>query len=277
MKPSEYVGVYLNLTVWLDGDSTTTIQIKNYLQSGMGQRSTNAVSKQGTLFSAICKELGTRGSVPPSTFSVGDYDFFSLSVQRTFMGKGSPQEIQDTLWLCSRYGMVNSGTLQSFCDDNLGVDCGGFVANLWGLGYPDGGRAVWGSTGIKPRGFWELNRSMRRKKADDIAIGDAIIFFKHMLGDNTDLASTDPAKGGEAFHIGTVADRNIYGSTIDLTIAESSGAQASSGGSGVNVRSTTLPLKTAAGLVYADPGSDQRMYFVSKAGNLTSYMPLSDS
>jgi hypothetical protein len=278
MDPSSYVQVYLNIPVALT-DGVVKVAIRNYLQDGKGGQSDRAKAQKDDLLKKIAKEVKAKGPIPPAVFYVDDYEFYLLSVQRTFIGKAAPDEIQDTLWLASRFGLVNSGTVDTYCNNNLGVDCGGFVANLWGIGYPDGGRVVYGSTGFKPRAFWEMNRSKRRKKASEIEEGDAIIFFSHIKNDDTDLASVDASKGGEAFHIGVVGGKTLHGDSIDLTIVESSGGPAASGGNGVNVRTATgCQLKTAKGLVYVAAGKnaqgyDERLYFVGKACNMTTYLP----
>jgi hypothetical protein len=60
---------------------------------------------------------------------------------------------------------------------------------------------------------------------------------------------------------------------VDLDIAESSGAKASSGGNGVNVRSLGKVTATVAkGLVYC-PDGNNRIYFTGKQGAVTPYPP----
>ncbi len=275
MSPDDYVSTYLNLTAFLSDGSSVRVQIKNYLQSGLGDQSTRAQQAQQALAAKLEGELKKQ---PADALEIGGYEYSWPSIRRVFMGKGAPDEIQDVLWLAHRYKLVTSSTIQTYCDKNLGVDCGGFVANLWAIGHPVGARVENGWAGFKPRTFWGLDRSKRRMSASDIAIGDAIIFFSHMKGDDTDLASTDPAKGGEAYHIGAVAGVNVVGDKLELTVAESSGAPATSGGNGVNVRTTSGPFKIGKGLVYMDAGVNKqkqavRLYFVGRAGNAESYGP----
>ena len=60
---------------------------------------------------------------------------------------------------------------------------------------------------------------------------------------------------------------------VDLEIAESSGAKATSGGTGVNVRSLGRVTATVAkGLVYC-PDGNNRIYFTGKQGPVTPYPP----
>jgi hypothetical protein len=58
-------------------------------------------------------------------------------IVRTFVGKGSPDDIARTLTLAVRYGLVAGDTtsLQKYCDDYVGLDCSGFVTNYLNLAY----------------------------------------------------------------------------------------------------------------------------------------------
>lgn len=277
MNPSAYPGVYWAIPVWFADGTSAAVPVRNYLQHGLGEQSKRAQAAKQRLTSAIARDKikADKGGV----YRIDGREIGALSIERVFMGKGAPDEIQDVLWLAGRYGLTDAGSVGTYADRNIGMDCGGFVACLWGIGKPLNGSAVQGSTGFKPRSFWNFDRSKRRARVDDIAIGDAIIFFSHMKGDDTDLASTDPALGGEAYHIGAVGGVTVKSGAIDLGIMESSGAQAVTGGDGVNYRiSYDLPIKTAKGLVYGDAGQNAkkqgiRLYFVGKAGNCVPYLP----
>lgn len=277
MNPSAYPGVYWAIPVWLADGTAAAVPVRNYLQLGLGEQSKRAQAAKQKLTAAIARDKvkADKGGV----YSFDGRPVAGLSIDRVFMGKGAPDEIQDVLWLASRYGLTDAGNVNTYADRNLGMDCGGFVACLWGIGKPINGSAVQGSTGFKPRTFWGFDRGKRRARVEDIAVGDAIIFFSHMKGDDTDLASTDPALGGEAYHIGAVGGITVKSGAIDLGIMESSGAKAVTGGDGVNYRiRTDLPIKTAKGLVYGEAGQNAkkqnvRVYFVGKAGNCVPYLP----
>jgi hypothetical protein len=49
--------------------------------------------------------------------------------RKAFFGKGCPEEVQITLQLAERFGLLKGGTLQEYCDQYLGLDCNGFVGN----------------------------------------------------------------------------------------------------------------------------------------------------
>jgi len=62
-------------------------------------------------------------------------DKFTLadSAKDPFQGKGSPEDVQVTLQLAVRFGVItpaNKAAIQAYCDtDHLGLDCNGFIGN----------------------------------------------------------------------------------------------------------------------------------------------------
>ena len=184
----------------------------------------------------------------------------------------------ETLQLASELGLTNPDTVYKYCSDNLGVDCGGFVAAYWGEGVPHmADTQPVGSLGFLPRTFWSDShlwpdvRARRRKSAGEISPGDAAIFFKDIKGDDPDIAKQRDGNGkliegtgSEAFHIGLVNGVSGGGDKItQLEIAESSGAASKFGSDGVNVRFATIQASgIARGLVYAQTGANERIYFL---------------
>jgi hypothetical protein len=284
MMPSdaaEYVSRYLRLQVWFDKQSTTTIQVKNYLQSGLGTQSANAKIAYQKLLAALPKLLGKQ---PGNVFEVDGEKYLLTSLWRVYNGKGAPNEIQDALYLAMLCGSVDGGKLQTYADSSLGIDCGGFVANYWGMGRPsESDLNPDGATGFKPRTIWGKFPKLQRKAASEIDVDDAAVFFKDVKNDDPNIAAQPNAAGGgydsstgsQAFHIGVVQSVSAIAGTdqVDLTIAESSGAPASSGGNGVNVRQLGKVKATVAkGLVWC-PDGNNRIYFVGKDGGVSSYLP----
>jgi hypothetical protein len=209
-----------------------------------------------------------------NAFTVQGEQFLRTSLYRVYIGKGAPNEIQDAIWLASLAGLVDVGTLAAYANDNLGIDCGGFVANYWGMGRPSLTEpSPTGSTGFKPRYLWDLNHGLRRRTAAEIQPDDAAIFFSTVLHDNPSVPAPlvngvyDTTRGSKAFHIGLVSSVTpIAGTTqVTLEIAESSGAAAASGGNGVNVRTLSqMPAIVAHDLVYCPEGNN-RIYFVGRS------------
>ena len=120
-----------------------------------------------------------------------------------------------------------------------------------------------------------MNKDQRRKDQTQIKMCDAIIYFHHLVGDNTDIANVDPTKGGEAVHIAAVADIKLLpDNKIDLTIMESAGSNTFCSGTGVNYRilQGEKISKASDGLVYMGTGRN-RAYFVGKKTNVSPYMP----
>jgi hypothetical protein len=223
------------------------------------------------------------GKLLPSVFEVQGDKYVTTSLQRVYSGKGAPDEIQDALWLASLCGLVNDGTVATYADNNLGVDCGGFVANYWGIGHPTVSIPnPTGALGYKPRYIWGMFPGLRRKSAAEIHADDAAVFFQDVKNDDPNVAaaqlpngSYDRKTGSQAFHIGVVSSVSIGPGTnqVTLEIAESSGATASSGGNGVNVRSLDPVTATVAkGLVYC-PSGENRIYFTGRQGAVAPYMP----
>lgn len=277
--PAQFANAYADLWSWmLDGGEWvyTSSPILKYLQNDKDPQSANARQAYQSFLSRL-------GRVDPKfptakTFNYNDYDYIGLSIRRCFIGKACPWEIQETLQLAAQIGAVNPDTAYKYCRDNLGVDCGGFVAAYWGEGVPHmADLNPLGATGFLPRSFWADDRhwpdvrKRRRKTPGEIRAGDAAIFFKDLINDDPDIAKKRDGNnkliagtGSEAFHIGLVNDVSAGGEHISmLEIAESSGAASIYGGDGVNVRRATLSGSgVAKGLAYAQAGSNERIYFV---------------
>jgi hypothetical protein len=283
MSASEYVRTYLQLQVWNTDVTLTKISVRNYLQSGMGGQSTRAANAYNQLLAALPKQLDTPGRTLPATFQVRGDKYVTTSLWRVYNGKGTPTEIQGALWLALLCGLVDDKTLTTYADNNLGIDCGGFVANYWGIGAPSvSAPSPTGATGFKPRTIWGMYPKLQRKSASEIEEDDAAIFFKDVKNNDPNIVAQqitgggyDSASGSQAFHIGVVSAVTAIPATnqVDLEIAESSGAKATSGGNGVNVRSLGRVTATVAkGLVYC-PDGNNRIYFTGKQGPVTPYPP----
>jgi hypothetical protein len=277
MPPSDYVNTYLQLVSYVDDVSAPfKTPVRNYLQSGLGAQATRAQKAYDHLLAALPKVANLpKGKSLPPVFQVEGWDYMRTSLWRAYNGKGAPNEIQDAIYLAGLCNFVNSGSLLTYVDQNLGIDCGGFVANYWGMGRPDYTTPnPLGATGFKPRTIWGMYPNLRRKTAGEIKEGDAAIFFSGVKNDDPNIAATAKAGGGyvdgsgsKAFHIGLVNSitATTGASEATLQIAESSGATSTfSHGNGVNVRDTAkVQLKVANHLVYC-PSGNNRIYFVGR-------------
>ena len=281
LSPSDYVKAYANLSSWLwfnnDWNWTNT-SIIMYLQNSGARQSTSSLV-ENTFWEKLTRANHGKSLRYLKTFNFDDYDYLPASIHRTFIGKACPWEIQETIQLGSLIGAINRGNVDTYCRDNIGVDCGGFVAAYWGeavphLAQPNPPMA----TGISPRSFWADSHTwpdvIRRRRTDPTAIrpGDAAIFFQGVKDNNPDImARTDSqgnwieGSGSKAFHIGLVNDIGATGSAIGmLEIAESSGAASIYGGNGVNVRAVQVKSTGKSGpCVYAEVSQNERIYFIA--------------
>jgi hypothetical protein len=278
MSPGEYGDSYAKMFTWFWTGSDwlpRRAPIINYLQSGMGTQSANAVAAEGTLRRALDRATGIKNVNYVKTFNYVEYDYINNSIHRCFIGKACPWEIQEMLQLASEVGALSEPKLLNYCLTSLGVDCGGFVANYWGEACPHMVNvAPPGWNGISPRSFWSNTQlfpdvmSRRRPSLESIRQGDAIIFFKDIVKGDPDIVKKGSrgafieGSGSEAFHIGIV--EGISASTV--TIAESSGAKKSLGGNGVGVREAKIAKigKSSNGKwVHAQMGEKEWLYFVA--------------
>ena len=125
---------------------------------------------------------GSTSKVPPTPILFADpgikgipsYEpFYANSFIRAFLGKGSPEEIVDTLRLAIAMKRIGIGkdiagaacarsTLADYVRDFISLDCNGLVGNYYG---------------VNPENSIEFYASpaKRRSKLADIAVGDAIV------------------------------------------------------------------------------------------------------
>jgi hypothetical protein len=249
MAPEVYARRYLNLSALLEDFSICEVKIDRYLNSGVlysdtpekaSPRAKRAQAAYFKLYRAIAEELGLKRKPVPLTFSIAQIALELLGVKRCFDGKGSPREIRHVLWLASRYGHLQWATAQTYCTDNLGLDCNGFVANYYGL-IPD-----YLSTS-------DFDKNSRHN-FDEIQAGDVIVFYKTLP------KSPKP----NCSHVAVVgSDPQISGNTLTFAIVQSSGSE-----TGLH---TTLGVqwelkKSKAGLVYSEDTSSERRYRFFAAG-----------
>jgi hypothetical protein len=189
MTPSQYARSYLQLTTLLDNNQIATVSIDKYLQNNGSKRNKNGLAAKDAIIGGMVAE--TKTSWAAHTFNIDGWPVDKVAVACVFMGKGSPSEIADAVWLASRYGLISidpkrknhSGvrtrTLTEFCNDCVGLDCNGLVNNYFSfprdksidtydVSYPAG----------------------RRQRLGDVQAGDVIVFIQE------DDAITKNAKAG---------------------------------------------------------------------------------
>lgn len=132
MKPSEYAQRYLPLQVAGPTDSYP-INISRY---HLGDPTAGANQLQGAVidhFNAHSKDskyrlkLTVNGS---DTIEFANRHDIGPYMARAFYGKGSPEDCQIVLQLALLVGRIKTAaSLQTWADNNLGLDCNGFVGN----------------------------------------------------------------------------------------------------------------------------------------------------
>ena len=119
MPASKYVSTYLHLWCRVNGQQAT-VAVRKYLQVG-SEQAQRARQAHAALMSRIPSLSGYVANTPsPGAFQVQGDQYLSHSISRTFIGKGAPNEIQDTIHLASLCGLVDLGTLAAYAENNLG-------------------------------------------------------------------------------------------------------------------------------------------------------------
>jgi hypothetical protein len=134
---------------------------------------------------AVHKAIDGKGKFPlPNQFFLkSDYarlsayeGFYNMSTIRAFCGKGSPDEIADTIRLAVVAGRIGMGkdllgrqpacaTVAQYVTKFITVDCNGYVGNYYGMNP---------STDLE----CYATKATRRMQVDEIARGDVVCTFK---------------------------------------------------------------------------------------------------
>jgi hypothetical protein len=131
ITPAQYAARYLPVTFRV-ADRDYSINISRY---HLGAETPAKDRLLGALADHLAREQSDGGdfylavyinSEPLQIYTWGDV---SLNLYRPFIGKGSPEECQLVLQLALIVGGVQPNQLQKWADDNLGLDCNGFVGN----------------------------------------------------------------------------------------------------------------------------------------------------
>ena len=145
MTPSQYLDRYHNLAYVLDDDSEGTAHLSRY-QSGASGAPWNA---RGAILEGIAQDLNRLPGQShvsawnlPTSFTIEDAALTRKGIVRAFMGKASPDELADVIWLAHRYGLIANPartrppptrTVDQYVAEFLGLDCNAFVGNYYGL------------------------------------------------------------------------------------------------------------------------------------------------
>ena len=189
MSPSEYAAQYLSLDTVLDNDQVVTLKIDKYLQNNGSTRNKNGLAAKDAIISAMVAE--TKTSWAAQTFNIDGWVVGKVDTACVFMGKGSPGEIGDAVWLASRYGLilidpkrkngsgVRTRTATEFCNNCVGLDCNGYVNNFFSFSRD------------KSIDTYDVNYpKSRRQSPDEVKANNVVIFIEE------DDAAAKNLKGG---------------------------------------------------------------------------------
>src|SRR5262249_2808855 len=131
MTPSQYAARYLPVMVPGNG-ATYPINVSRY---HLGQETAAKDQLLGALADRFAvnkkKDAGYQLTltINAKPFTIASWQEIAVALYRPFIGKGSPEECQLVLQLAVLVGGVSPARLQKWADDNLGLDCNGFVGN----------------------------------------------------------------------------------------------------------------------------------------------------
>jgi hypothetical protein len=224
MTPSQYAARYLTLPTMLDNGQVATVRVDKYLQNNGSKRNKTGLAAKDAIIGAMVAE--TKTSWGATTFTIDGWPVNKVGVVCVFMGKGSPYEISDALWLASRYGLIRidperknpSGvatrTLAGFCDDCVGLDCNGFVNNFFSFSRD------------KSIDTYDVNYpKARRQSVDDVKADDVLVFVEEDAAAAKNPKAGKPA-GRSYPHIALIDAVVPAGKDqLTLTLVQSSGGE----------------------------------------------------
>lgn len=207
MTPLEYMNSYLNLSVVLDNWAVEVASIDMYLNHGIQPRSGTAWKAGDLLLAEMSRETKARGV--PAAYAIDGWPIRSINVRRPFMGKGSPQDLKDVLWLAHRYGFIKNPdrpragalSLKEYCRKYTGLDCNGFVGNYLARHH---------NTSIDVYG----NPANRLTSVSQIRSGTSLVWVR----------------GGKYPHIAVVNSAQVVGDVLRWDLVQSSGSTVKRGG-----------------------------------------------
>ena len=137
MTPMEYEARYKTLRVEFIATDTppVTLSIYKYRLGAMKPEghtlmtaARDYLARQQKQSSDFTLALIVNGK--PATF--GMWPVLAPHIARPFSGKGSPEDCQIVAQMAVLLNRTTAANLQTYCDNNIGLDCNGFVGNfLW--------------------------------------------------------------------------------------------------------------------------------------------------
>jgi hypothetical protein len=134
MMPNEYARLYRGIEVPCPDGTTIPVNVRKY------RSSLTDVTAKDLLWGQIGAEFHRSKAITVKVFTNGAWvehtfkhkDELTYHVVGAYCGKASPESVQVILQLAIRLDpkkKVTKETIQTYCDDHLGLDCNGFVGN----------------------------------------------------------------------------------------------------------------------------------------------------
>jgi hypothetical protein len=202
MTPIDYMQKYMDMTVILDNFEIAQVKNDRYRNNGIAStRSPDADTMKDLINGSVSAESKAR--------VIENYVIDKLAVYDAFIGKASPENVVNVLWMAHRYGFIKNPNkpkapggykpllaAQAFCDKYTGLDCNGFVGNYYGL------------TRNEPQYVGSFApKDLRLKAVEDVAARCSLVFFQ----------------GGQDSHIAVLETATVVGETLKLKLVQSSG------------------------------------------------------
>ncbi len=202
MTPTQYMRKYMNMGVIMDNWEIAEVKNDRYRNNGIAStRSVDADKMKDLINWCVANETKARIIEGVSVSALRVYD--------AFIGKASPEDTANVIWLAHRYGFIANPNkpkapggykplpnAQAFCDKYTGLDCNGFVANYYGMARSE--PHYIGSFAPK---------NLRLKRPEDVVARCSLCFFQ----------------GTRDSHIAVVEEAAIVGETLKLKFVQSSG------------------------------------------------------
>jgi hypothetical protein len=168
MTATEYLGRYHDIWAWQDDWSRQWVKLRKYVSGCSG----DPWSARTPIINGLISENPKKYNWSTDYFTVDTFwTIASKTVVRCYCGKGSPDDLNDMIWLAHRYGRIfnlnnqksTAKTMQEYVHAYLGQDCNGFVGNYFG---------------IDPNTSIRTYAGSRRKNVNEVQDNDVVVWYR---------------------------------------------------------------------------------------------------
>ena len=257
MTPTEYKARYENLTV---AGSADKIKVRKYRlasiarfydPAGTTKFLNKLTSNSDDIELVVDTDAGPKNITlfaKKASAPAGSFTEWAAMARYTFKGKGAPEHCQLILQLANHWGILE-GSMQTYADKYLGLDCNGFVGNyVWHVWAPT--QKPWTNLGVG-----------NHDKGPDCGISGYLDPPRRYVADWDDL---DPARSYILGRVNTATNQVIDGggTTLDRighVVITEPGAMMTKTINGVETKGLRA-IESTGGAV--DPGLSDSWYFL---------------